>query len=247
MKQKMAKVPFDIELAKKITNGEVEGKIFDDCYKCYVRIVDFNFLSSKGKFNVAISERGKGKEVYSVFNDEGIIYLDREDKLDEKPVFMLEIPEYMTFKEGDLIAYENGDLVLFKAHIFNRKCYQQYAVLSNSGLEIGTSACMVYDGTQLANEEKRQVFINALKSSEHPMAKEYLRCFFGIEQKQEYEFKFRDVVLVRSSDRAKWCAAEFSNKDGKWYAVFGGLYYERCIPYNDQTAHLLGTTENWEE
>lgn len=61
MEQKLVKVPFDIELAKKITNGEIEGRIFDDYYKCSVRIVDFNFLSSKGKFNVAISERG-GKE-----------------------------------------------------------------------------------------------------------------------------------------------------------------------------------------
>lgn len=243
MKQKMAKVPFDIELAKKITNGEVNGRIVTRNGK-NVRIVCFDRKSESNRYPIlALIESNKGETSYE-FNSKGYTNFNG---LETNFDLFLEIPEYKTFKEGDLIAYENGDLVLFKAHIFNRKCYQQYAVLSNSGLEIGTSACMVYDGTQLANEEKRQVFINALKSSEHPMAKEYLKRFFGIEQKQEYEFKFRDVVLVRSSDRDKWCAAEFSNKDGKWYAVFGGLYYERCIPYNDQTAHLLGTTENWEE
>lgn len=41
-----------------------------------------------------------------------------------------------------------------------------------------------------------------------------------------------------------YCRKCWWHKDGKWYAVFGGLYYEQCIPYNEQTAHLLGTSKS---
>lgn len=39
--------------------------------------------------------------------------------------------------------------------------------------------------------------INALKASNNPKAKEYLKRFFGIEEKPKYEFKPFDKVLVR--------------------------------------------------
>nr|DAU08174.1 MAG TPA: hypothetical protein [Caudoviricetes sp.] len=28
-------------------------------------------------------------------------------------------------------------------------------------------------------------------------------------------------------------------------AAVGGCAYDECIPYNDQTKHLLGTTDEW--
>ena len=252
MEQKMVKVPFDIELAKKITNGEIEGRIFDDFYKCSVRIVDFNLLSCKGKFNVAISERGVGKEVYSVFNDDGILYLDREDKLDEKPVFMLEIPEYMTFKDGDVLYARTGEFWYIYIYRYKDKfktwtcaAIDEHNMLWLEDNHIARDSEI--SELRFATEEEKQKLINALKASKRHEAKEYLKLFFGIEQKQGYEFNFRDMVLVRSSEEDKWCAAEFSHKDGKWHAVFGGLCYEECIPYNEQTAHLIGTTDKWEE
>lgn len=30
------------------------------------------------------------------------------------------------------------------------------------------------------------------------------------------------------------------------YVTVGGIAYDNCIPYNEQTAHLLGATDNWE-
>lgn len=29
------------------------------------------------------------------------------------------------------------------------------------------------------------------------------------------------------------------------YSAVGGLIYYKCIPYNEETAHLLGTSDEW--
>ena len=55
-----------------------------------------------------------------------------------------------------------------------------------------------------------------------------------------------DRVLVRDSCNDTWCCGFFSH-----IAVFDDVYryctertlYEKCIPYNDETKHLVGTTE----
>lgn len=252
----MIKVPFNVELAKKITNREIEGRIFDDFYKCSVRIVDFNLLSYKGKFNVAISERGAGKEVYSVFNDDGIIYLDREGKLDEKPVFMLEIPEYMTFKDGDVLYVEtqDGNKFIFIKKNSKLKTYKYVSLINGQRLSFVHTECC-YDECikilRFATESEKQRLIDVLKASKEPEAKECLKML-GIEQKQEYEFKPFDKVLARDSKSNEWkidIFREFIEDEGsegyRYNCFYGNWNY--CIPYNDQTKHLLGTTENWEE
>lgn len=56
---------------------------------------------------------------------------------------------------------------------------------------------------------------------------------------------FESRVLVRTDNR-KWVAAFYSHYDKEaplHYCVVGGLWYEQCIPYNDETKHLLDTTE----
>lgn len=88
--------------------------------------------------------------------------------------------------------------------------------------------------------------INALRVSKHECAKECLKRFFGIEEKPECEFKPFDNVLVRNFDYNEWSADIFSHIDGDMYECVGGIW-NFCIPYNEQTAHLLGTTDNWEE
>lgn len=60
------------------------------------------------------------------------------------------------------------------------------------------------------------------------------------------EFKPFDKVLVRDEDSV-WFAGIFSHLrgDGQFFCA-GGNLWEQCLPYNDQTAHLLGTSNNLE-
>ena len=55
-----------------------------------------------------------------------------------------------------------------------------------------------------------------------------------------------DKVLVRETDSGDWCCGLFSHRvvfdDICKYNV-GEILYAMCIPYNEDTKHLVGTTE----
>lgn len=62
-----------------------------------------------------------------------------------------------------------------------------------------------------------------------------------------------DKVLIRNVDNGFWNAAFFSYIAGQWVNCVGSGTAE-CIPYNDETKHLIGTTDDcpeyykwWEE
>ena len=63
-----------------------------------------------------------------------------------------------------------------------------------------------------------------------------------------------DKVLVRGQNGQNWRAELFSHVDNDFHMVVGSCYWTQCIPYNEETKHLLGTTEDcpeyykwWEE
>lgn len=155
MNPRLIKVPFNVETARKITEGKIKGRIIDVVFNCPARILDFNFNSCVGELNIVVSERERG-EVFCACNDEGCMFLGKDDKFDERPLFMLEIPK---------------------------------------------------------SEEK---FGNTL----NPF----------------------DKVLVRDNNMDEWKADFFSNykEDVFRYGCVSGSYI-KCIPYNEQTKHLLGT------
>ena len=71
--------------------------------------------------------------------------------------------------------------------------------------------------------------------------------------KPKVEFKPFDKVLCRNSKDDTWEADFFARltlkeidytQSGKYLCV--GDLWMYCIPYNEETAHLLGTTEDWE-
>lgn len=54
-----------------------------------------------------------------------------------------------------------------------------------------------------------------------------------------------DKVLVRYTESNKWKCDLFSDIDGCFDYPYRcvGCFYKRCIPYNDDTKHLVGTTD----
>lgn len=49
---------------------------------------------------------------------------------------------------------------------------------------------------------------------------------------------------MRTASDYAWCLGQFSNMEAEAYVAIGGAIHEYCIPYNDKTKHLLGTTED---
>lgn len=246
METKYVKVSFDLELAKKITNGEVEGRIIDERSYHY-RLVCFDLLDDKGKI-IGLRKNDNYTETALTFNNNG--YCVQHSKC----ILSLEIPEYMTFKDGDIIGYDGFDVIaITMADVFriSNDVFAHYHVeLRNGRLHFYEESVrdVLNVGARLATEEEKAKIIEALKSSKEPKAKECLKML-GIEVKPECKFRPKDWVLCKSSH---WCLCQFSHKTIRFnglvmYVTVGGIAYEQCIPYNDQTAHLLGTDKDWEE
>lgn len=65
-----------------------------------------------------------------------------------------------------------------------------------------------------------------------------------------------DKVLACFTEQSTWCCELFSYfaEDANLIVCCGDAYYKYCIPYNDDTKHLVGTTDEapefykyWEE
>ena len=63
-----------------------------------------------------------------------------------------------------------------------------------------------------------------------------------------------DKVLVRGQNGQNWGAELFSHVDNNFHMAVGSCYWTQCIPYNEDTKHLVGTAKDcpeyykwWEE
>lgn len=255
MEKKYIKVPFDVEMAKRISNGEVDGKIITRDGR-NVRVVCWD---ARGDLCILALLAGKSKDDVGAYPNDGRIFMEGESPAD----LMLEIPEYMTYRNGDIVKLSNdtytwlsiikdidlsddgkGGLLYFTN--------EYVSMLINDGdgsIDIDTYSD-AGQKVERATEEEKQKLIDALKASKEPKAEVYLKHFFGIEGKPKREFKPKDWVLCYSDG---WNLCQFSHTklrdiDNKlMHVTVGGIAYEQCIPYNEQTAHLLGTTDDWEE
>lgn len=242
METKYVKMPFDVEMAKRIQNGECEGRIVTH-EGISVRVICWD---KKDKdYPIVCLVNDDFEESIKTYTTQGEWNTCKSCTIIKNDLF-LEVPEYMTFKDGDIIAFgENNDHVgIFKSLNLKEKTFSSYATLAGKTLVFYEPAWMLIN-IHIATEEQRQRIVNALKSSEAPKAKRCLKKL-GIEEKPEYEFTPFEKVLVKNFEGGTWTADIFSynDTDGSYVCVGGLRSY--CIPYNNETAHLLGTTENYE-
>lgn len=244
MEQKLVRMPFDLELAKKITNKEVEGRIVTRNGQ-NARILCFDRKGTELPI-VALVEIECGVEDYFSFYING----DYDTYENNGKDLMLEIPEYTTFKDGDILICECGTPFIYKDVKGRHGCVSAYVAIDLQGKIFFDIKDWTYSIKGRADEAQCEVLIDALKDSKEPNAKEYLKRFFGIEKKEEYEFKPFDKVLVRDSGLNEWRIDIFREyiEDGGCEGYRYNCFYDNwnyCIPYNEQTAHLLGTTEDF--
>lgn len=239
----MVKVPFEVELAKKITNGEIEGRALTRNGES-VRLLSFD---RKDEYRPVIALVNNGSmEIVCALGIDGKYAMG--DTIGKRDLF-IEIPEYMTFKDGDVIAFGHTEKSI-AIGIFHRnknyKSHECYVKLDWSGGLVYDVNPLTYNNARFATEEEKQKLIDALKESKDPEAKECLKML-GIEIKPKCEFRPFDRVLCREQQGGVLYADIFSHirDDGKFVCI--GCSWSYSIPYNDQTAHLLGTDKDWEE
>lgn len=242
----MVTIPFDLETAKKIRKGERLGQIVAEKGRNRAEIVYEDDLCNAYPLLVVIHSIPVLADWFSstgkAFNDANRL--------------LLEVPEYVTFKDGDVLSNEEGNYI-FILNTNGKYLTSFYASLAAGvGLNISDnfSACNnEIERYRLATDSEKQRMIKALKKSKNPKAKEYLKRFFGIEERPKYEFKPFDKVLVRDEDDKEWHISLFAREivddsDGLSYKYecSNGTLWDCCIPFEGNEC-LLGTDENPEK
>lgn len=96
-----------------------------------------------------------------------------------------------------------------------------------------------------ATEEEKQQLFEALAKEGKAWDAEKKQI---VDLKPKWTPKPFDRVITRLSDDSIWTANIFSHIDrhGKYVTIGCLSGYHHCIPYNEETAKLIGTTNNWE-
>lgn len=154
------------------------------------------------------------------------------------------------FKDGDILS--NPSTALPKNHIFifskfnKYKDFEHHVALTASGeITIPTSHgawCRKDSGVKYATEEEKQQLFEALAKEGKAWDAEKKAI---VDLKPKWTPKPFDRVITRLSDDAIWTANIFSHIDrhGKYVTIGCISGYHHCIPYNEETAKLIGTTD----
>lgn len=156
------------------------------------------------------------------------------------------------FKDGDILCViDSSDdyhyILIYKGQD-DKHIYRYVTMFENNSLHIRKDAHLTkpkdYSMRYATEEEKQQLF-DALAKKDKAWDAEKKQI---VDLKPKCEFKPFDKVLGRNEKDDVWEAELFSHYREESQYPFRCIGFGRkyCIPYNEETAHLLGTTDDWE-
>lgn len=203
---------------------------YNDAFICITRIYSLEDKDAAQTYIKDIEERLGGKlnhetlevEMQNEFRDGDILFVKCNG------CAFIEIFNYSK-NNGDLYDHASLDITTNELDISG-----EYKILKGNIMEIRLST----------EEEKQQLFSALAKKGKA----------WDSENKQIVDLKPKwitpkpfDRVITRGDNNDIWTANIFShmNSYGEYVAIgcVGGYHY--CLPYNDDTAHLIGTTDEW--
>lgn len=145
------------------------------------------------------------------------------------------------FKDGDIVVY--GKSVAICRRIYKNTLYFYVSIDETFGLLFDDNR--VAEWYRFATEEENQQLFDALAKENKAWDSVKKQI---VDLKTKWTPKPFDKVVTRVDDDAIWTANIFSHIDsyGEYNTIgcVGGYPY--CLPYNKETAKLIGTTNNWE-
>ena len=151
---------------------------------------------------------------------DGDIVVAEEDNYYDKVIFIAAIKDDIVSKALINVRYEDYEVN-----------YNEYRFGRNRNLRLATDS------------EKKQLFSALTKEDK----------VWDAEKKQIVDLKLKwtpkpfDKVIVRCSKADKWSIDFFSYKVSNGYICTGDAWFGYCLPYNEETAKLVGTTNNVED
>lgn len=236
-----------------VSNDGGTEVIFDKWYDdTYTNFYGRHYLNSEEKNNVKYNETFLCTTERYALEDKNAAktYLKTiEERLGRKlnlETWEIEKPK---FKNGDIVA-----LVV-------QKCTHIAIFQSRQGAYIGFHAVLCQNDELLLEEPFREdvgdIELRLATDSEKQQLFDALAKegkVWNAEKKQivslkpKIELKPFDKVLSRRCSEDYWVLNFYSHKSHKtdYHICIDGSSNLYCIPYNEETAHLLGTTDDWE-
>lgn len=154
------------------------------------------------------------------------------------------------FKDGDIITFKDRIIIIYntsiekspkRTEIYYHACLKEGKLTVNEYL----MSCGFGEGWYSSTEEEKHQLFDALAKKGKTWDAEKKKI---ISLKQKWTPNPFDRVITRTADDDIWTANIFSHMDshGEYVTIgcVGGYTY--CIPYNEETAKLIGTTKDVE-
>lgn len=243
-------VPFDLNTARKIKSGEIEGSVLVDNIE-----IEFVYESKNcaSPYNLLFVK----KDGYGI----SAIYANTEGCTFGNATLELRVEAGAYFKKGDILISTLGNPFIYNG-IINREgdmgCIygiSAYGEITSEEVPIWTSVCSEDKSkyVRLATEEEKKSFAERIANTESfektEIIKKYLSKYeYLLDEQKKCDFKPFDQVLVRASNLGNWNLHLFARvrEEEYKYECLGGLRYKECIPYQGNE-HLLGAAENPEK
>lgn len=239
-------IPFDLEFARKIKNGEVEGSVLMD--------------DAEMEFVYEVEAKEHIYCLLFVRKEEGVINPVCATKVGRTVggnILKLEVEAGAYFKKGDILISTLGNPFIYNGTINKGEmgcicgisAYNEITLTTVLGR---TNMCSEDESkyVRFATEEEKKSFAERIADTKSVkgagMIRQYLSEYeYLLNKQKKYDFKPFDQVLVRASNLGNWNLHLFARvREGEYkYECLGGMQYKECIPYQGNE-HLLGTNEN---
>lgn len=142
------------------------------------------------------------------------------------------------FKEGDIIVTDTGIIVMFdslREGTFPDVVVYKAIYYRSGKLKVKTDVGVGYaHHCRLATEEEKNLFFNSLAEAGYEFDG-------GKVRPKQITFKHFEPVIVRDSSNQRWVGDFFQYMEGNVFVCTGSSWHF-CLPYNNDTKHLIGTS-----
>ena len=158
----------------------------------------------------------------------------------------LEIEKQLEFKDGDIVCISGMGYLAYgivKSIDNSSKKLEYYVLNDMSTLKFEDWLSFEDKQIQPITETQQIILFDALARENKAWDAEKIQI---VDLKPKVKLKPFDKVIVRCSKADKWSIDFFSYKVSNGYICTGDAWFGYCLPYNEETAKLIGTTNNVE-
>ena len=242
--------------------GDILVSNDSDCHIIFEGFSKDDYTTFKGKHWVSVSKKRhisfmnmQNTQNYYIEDDKNAAqtYINTiEERLGSKlNLETLEIEKQQEFKDGDIITITTqiGNILTFIFRAEDVKKYYCHAFLYGKIIIANDNSFCKKDFyiARLSTEEEQKQFFDALTKEGKYWDAEKKEI---VDLKPKIELKPFDKVLVRDGKDEIWEPAFFFRNRPELnvykYQTVGGKLRVYCIPFNEETAKLIGTSNDWE-